>query len=97
MSSLLGSIGENNSGNYYIYRSSKAALNMCVKGLSVDLASQGVTTVALHPGWVKTDMGGSDAIYEVNDSVSSLIKVIEKCDLSRSGGFYSWQDQRLSW
>ncbi len=61
LSSQLGSIKDNTSGGMYIYRSSKAALNQVVKSLSVDFKSLGITVIALHPGWVKTDMGGPNA------------------------------------
>ena len=66
ITSQMGSIADNN-GGYYVYRSAKAALNSAMKGLSVDLAGTGLTVVVLHPGWVKTDMGGPDAPLEPED------------------------------
>jgi NAD(P)-dependent dehydrogenase (short-subunit alcohol dehydrogenase family) len=60
-SSLMGSIGDNGSGGRYGYRISKCALNMIAKGVANDLRSRGVISVALHPGWVKTRMGGQQA------------------------------------
>src|SRR5262245_56234977 len=65
VSSYMGSIAGNTSGRHYLYRSSKAALNAVVKTLAIDLRERGVTVVTLHPGWVKTDMGGPEADLEV--------------------------------
>ena len=61
ISSKVGSIADNSSGGSYIYRSSKTALNMAVKSLSLDLSGKGVICLMLHPGWVQTDMGGASA------------------------------------
>ena len=66
----MGSIAGNTGGRHYLYRSSKAALNAVVKSLAIDLRDRGVTVVTLHPGWVKTDMGGADADLEIPDSVA---------------------------
>ena len=63
ITSKMGSIDDNTSGGYYLYRSSKTALNMAVKSLSLDLASRGITTIVMHPGWVQTDMGGVQCAY----------------------------------
>src|SRR5581483_8717365 len=71
MSSRMGSIGLNEGGEY-IYRSSKAALNMIAKGLAVDLAGQGVIVAAVSPGWVKTDMGGASAPLTADVSIKGL-------------------------
>lgn len=70
-SSQMGSIGDNSSGGYYAYRVSKAALNMVAKSMSNDLRSRGVITVALHPGWVQTRMGGAGAPVTVAQCVAS--------------------------
>ncbi len=58
ISSKVGSIADNASGGSYLYRSSKTAVNQVVKSLSIDLAGRGIAVISLHPGWVKTDMGG---------------------------------------
>ncbi len=71
MSSNLGSIASN-SGGEYIYRSSKAALNMSAATLAKDLAPRGIRVVSISPGWVRTDMGGSGAPLSVQDSVQGL-------------------------
>ena len=76
LSSQLGSIEDNTSGGMYIYRSSKAGLNQVVKSLSVDLKPQGVTVVSLHPGWVKTDMGGPNAPVSIDESIKGMMQVL---------------------
>ncbi|MGB6977323.1 MAG: SDR family oxidoreductase, partial [Gammaproteobacteria bacterium] len=65
MSSKMGSIADNTSGTAYIYRSSKAALNAAAKSLAIDLREYGIVAIVLHPGWVKTDMGGPNALITV--------------------------------
>ncbi|MCS5711546.1 SDR family NAD(P)-dependent oxidoreductase [Candidatus Berkiella aquae] len=77
ISSSMGSISENLSGGYYSYRSSKAALNMLMKSAAIDLASQGIKVLLLHPGWVRTRMGGSEATTEAVESIQGMRKVIE--------------------
>jgi NAD(P)-dependent dehydrogenase (short-subunit alcohol dehydrogenase family) len=76
ITSQMGSIDDNSSGGSYLYRSSKAAANMVVKSLAVDLKEKGVTSVAFNPGWVKTDMGGPNAMIPVVQSVTDMRKVI---------------------
>ncbi len=70
ISSKVGSIADNSSGGSYIYRSSKTAVNQVVKCLSIDLADRDISVLSLHPGWVKTDMGGPNA------EISTHIKCI---------------------
>ncbi len=96
MSSVMGSIAEGGSGSY-IYRSSKAALNMISKTLSVDLAGQGIAVVAFHPGWVQTDMGGEQATVEVRDSVRGLRQVIDGLTAKDNGGFFAYDGHKLPW
>nr|VFK65887.1 MAG: NAD(P)-dependent dehydrogenase, short-chain alcohol dehydrogenase family [Candidatus Kentron sp. TUN] len=74
ITSKLGSIADNNSGGSYFYRSSKAALNMVTVSAAQDLAMRGITVVSLHPGWVRTDMGGSGGKLSVEESVTALRK-----------------------
>ena len=76
MGSVLGSIAANSSGKDYAYRTSKAAVHMVIKGLSIDLAERGITTVALHPGWVRTSMGGAKATLSAETSARALKKVL---------------------
>ena len=88
MTSLMGSI-EDSSGGYELYRSSKCALNMLAKGISEqDGGLRGIATLALHPGWVQTDMGGPNAHITVEQSVTGLADVVE----STGGGKFRYVD-----
>lgn len=97
MSSRVGSMTDNTSGGGYIYRSSKAALNSVVKSLSNDLTEQGVTAVALHPGWVQTEMGGNNALISTKESALGLKAVLDSLTMSQSGHFYNYQGIELPW
>jgi len=96
ISSRLGSIAEC-SGDDYIYRSSKAALNMVTKTLSRDLQDRGVTVVSIHPGWVRTDMGGSAAAISPGESVAGIRKVLDGLTAKESGGFFNFDGTPLEW
>jgi len=96
MSSQLGSI-ENSNGRWYAYRASKTALNQFNKIWSVELASEGFTCVVLHPGWVRTDMGGPNASYSPEESVAGLVNVIEALTPEDNGGFYDFQGNPIPW
>jgi NAD(P)-dependent dehydrogenase (short-subunit alcohol dehydrogenase family) len=97
LTSKMGSIDDNSSGGSYIYRSSKAAANMVMKSLSIDLKPLGIAVVTLHPGWVMTAMGGSNALLETSTSVSGLRKVIENLSLSSSGQFVAYDGKAINW
>ncbi len=97
ITSQMGSVEDNSSGGNYLYRSSKAAANMVVKSLAVDLKEKGVIAVALNPGWVKTDMGGSNAMISVERSVTGMRQVIGKLTLSDSGKFWGHDGQLIPW
>ena len=97
ISSRVGSIQENSGGSMYSYRSSKTALNQVVKSLSVDLFDSNICAVALHPGWVLTDMGGPNALIDVKTSVSGMISVIEKLLLSDTGKFFNYDRSHIYW
>lgn len=97
MSSDLGSIANNGQGQSYAYRSSKAALNMVTKGLSVDLADQGVTVVSLAPGWTQTDLGGAAAHWPVAESVANQLKVIGGLGPQNTGSFVDLLGRPVPW
>jgi len=97
LSSKVGSMTENTSGGGYIYRSSKAALNSVVKSLSNDLTAEGFTVLALHPGWVQTEMGGPNALIDTATSARGLAEVIEQSDQTRSGQFINYDGSALPW
>ena len=97
LSSQLGSIRNNTSGGMYIYRSSKTALNQVVKSLSVDLKPMGITVISLHPGWVKTDMGGPNAPVQIDESIKGMMQVIDKTDIRDTGRFLNYDGKELPW
>lgn len=97
ISSIMGSVSDNSSGGNYLYRSSKAALNMVVKSLAIDLKANGITAVAFHPGWVQTDMGGSNAAITAEQSVSGMRQVIADLRLSDSGKFLDYTGSEIPW
>ena len=72
LTSGMGSIADNTSGGAFAYRSSKAAVNMMMRSLAIDLAPRGITCVVVNPGWVRTDMGGSHATLTPAESVNRL-------------------------
>ncbi len=97
ISSKMGSMQDNTSGGSYIYRSSKAALNAVMKSLSVDLADRGIGVVVLHPGWVRTDMGGPHALIDVGESVSGIRRVLESAAADLGGRFVNYDGRDIPW
>ncbi len=97
ITSKMGSIDDNNSGGSYIYRTSKTALNSMMKSLTHDLASKGISTLTLHPGWVRTDMGGTNAWINTSESVNGMIKQIEKLSQKNSGQYIDYSGKTIKW
>ncbi|GLV32298.1 sniffer [Carabus blaptoides fortunei] len=97
MSSILGSITANTDGGYYPYRCSKAALNMATKSLSVDLKADGILVTALHPGWVKTDMGGTRAPLEVSTSAGDIVHLLYTLTEHHNGAYVQHDGKPLHW
>ncbi|MGL6259914.1 SDR family oxidoreductase [Vibrio sp. WXL210] len=97
ISTRVASIGDNGSGNMYSYRTSKAALNQILVSAAKNLAEQGVKTVAVHPGWVQTDMGGQDATFTPQESVAGIINVAESITLETSGTFRVFDGSAIEW
>lgn len=77
ISSQMGSITDNSSGRSYAYRASKAALNCAMRSFAIDVEEQGVHVLLMHPGWVKTEMGGVDALIDVQTSVDGMLRQAE--------------------
>ena len=96
MSSRMGSIGLRGSASGWLYRASKAALNSVLKDASLVLADRAIC-VALHPGWVRTDMGGAEADLDVAHSVADLRRTLAALRPSDNGGFFNHDGQRLDW
>ena len=97
VSSAMGSIERYTTGGHYIYRSSKAALNMVTVNLAHDLRSRGITVLSVHPGWVRTDMGGSSADISTKTSAAGLRQLISNATIEDSGRFFSWDGSALPW
>jgi len=95
ISSLMGSIAQTQSSFGWVYRASKAALNMTIKAAAADYPK--TIFAVMNPGWVKTDMGGSQATLEVNESVSGMLQVINKLTLKDSGTFQSYDGRAMNW
>jgi NAD(P)-dependent dehydrogenase (short-subunit alcohol dehydrogenase family) len=95
MSSQMGSIDDNRSGGSFDYRISKAALNMFHKNLSIEFPQ--LVSLVLHPGWVKTRMGGDQAPLSPGESAAGLYEVIEKSQLKDSGKFINYQGKVIPW
>jgi len=75
----------------------KTALNMVTKSMSVDLKEQGILSLVLHPGWVVTEMGGSNAEIDVTTSVSGLLKVMHGLNENSVGSFIDFKGHIVPW
>ena len=96
LSSGMGSIGES-SGGYVPYRTSKAALNMAWHSLAIEAKPLGVVAAAIDPGWVKTRMGGPNAMISAEQSVGDMRRLIERLGPDQSGGFLKRDGTPHAW
>jgi len=97
ITSKMGSIVDNQRGGSYIYRSSKAAVNMVIKSLAIDLQPRGIIAVLLHPGWVQTDMGGRGALISTKQSVTGMKSILDRVTHSDTGKFIAYDGQHIPW
>ncbi len=97
VSSKMGSISNAWASYGMLYRTSKAALNMIAKLAHTDFSARGVRVLTLHPGWVRTDMGGPNAEIEVKDSVQGMRNIIAHREAYGSGGFYDFRGASIEW
>ncbi len=97
LSSRMGSIGTMSSTSAWLYRASKAGLNCVLKAASIELGAREVVCMALHPGWVRTEMGGSGANLDVRDSVTAMRRVIAAANRSHNGRFLNYNGEQLEW
>ena len=97
LSSIIGSIGGNNQGGIYPYRASKAAVNAIIKSMAVDFKEKGVTVIPMHPGWVRTDMGGPAADIDADTSTAGMKKVIDGLTLADTGKYMVYDGSELPW
>jgi NAD(P)-dependent dehydrogenase (short-subunit alcohol dehydrogenase family) len=97
LSSRMGSMGVRSGYNSWLYRMSKAAVNSVLKDVSLVAGAQGVTCVAFHPGWVKTDMGGAGADIDAATSVSGMRKVLAGLKPAQNGAFLNYDGTSIPW
>lgn len=97
ISSQMGSIEDNTSGGHYAYRSSKAALNAVMKSMAIDLGKRGITVVILHPGWVKTEMGGPNALISATESVEGMRSTLDGLTARDAGKFLGFDGSSIPW
>lgn len=97
MTSMLGSVEGASAGGIELYRASKAALNSFTRSFAARHKDMGVAVLSLHPGWVKTDMGGPNAAIDVPTSVKGLADVVERAQKDRKDGFFDYKGETLPW
>jgi NAD(P)-dependent dehydrogenase (short-subunit alcohol dehydrogenase family) len=95
LTSQMGSISDNSSGGYHPYRSSKAALNMLMKGFSIDHPD--ILSVMIHPGWVQTAMGGAGALISASHSAKNIWELVQQLGLEQTGKFYDYRGHEIGW
>lgn len=97
ISSVMGSVENGAGGSEYIYRSSKAGLNMVMASYAKEIADTGVVVVMFHPGWVQTDMGGDSATLTPTQSITGLRASIEKLSFADTGTFKNYDGTPMPW
>ncbi len=97
MTSQLGSVEGAAAGGMELYRASKAALNSFTRSFAARHKDKGIAVLSLHPGWVKTDMGGQGADIDVETSTRGLVNVIERAETDRKDGFFNYKGETLPW
>jgi NAD(P)-dependent dehydrogenase (short-subunit alcohol dehydrogenase family) len=96
ISSRMGSIGLRAAPSGWLYRASKAALNSVLKDASLVFGGRAIC-VSLHPGWVRTDMGGNGADLDVTVAVSDMRRTLAALKPADNGGFFNHDGQPLAW
>ena len=96
LSSQMGSLNRKSTGAH-AYRSSKAAVNKVMQVLSVELEADNIIVCPVHPGWVRTDMGGSAADISVEESAEGLIRLIDGLTMEHTGRFWTWEGKEHPW
>jgi len=97
MSTAVASIAENSGGGTYAYRCSKSALNMSMKSLSVDLAKTGILVMAMHPGWVLTEMGGPNAQISTETCCQTMLQTLAGLGEKDHGAFLRYNNTSIQW
>jgi NAD(P)-dependent dehydrogenase (short-subunit alcohol dehydrogenase family) len=97
MTSGLGSVEGASAGGMELYRASKAALNSFTRSFAARHKDKSLAVLSLHPGWVKTDMGGPNAAIDVATSVKGLADVVERAQKDRKDGFFDYRGETVPW
>ena len=97
ISSRGGSLSLMNHFRGFGYSGSKATMNMYTRCLVLEPEMEGITIIALHPGWVRTDMGGPDAPLTTAESAEGILRVIEALTREDNGKFFTWEGKELPW
>lgn len=97
LTSIVGSMSENNFGGMYAYRASKAAANAIMKSMAIDLKQRGIIAIPLHPGFARTDLGGQNADIDPAVGAAGMRKVIAHATLEHSGHFLAYDGRELPW
>ncbi|RVQ66550.1 SDR family oxidoreductase [Croceicoccus ponticola] len=80
-------------GGFYVYVATKAGLVALTRSLAIDLKDRGITLISLHPGWVKTDMGGPEADITTEESVAGITALTDRLTIADTGGFFKWNGE----
>ena len=96
ISSQMGSLDRKGSGSY-AYRGSKAAVNKVMQALAQEFRGDGIVVCPVHPGWVRTDMGGAHAEISADESASGLFDLVESLTIRDTGQFWNWDGKRHPW
>jgi NAD(P)-dependent dehydrogenase (short-subunit alcohol dehydrogenase family) len=83
--------------DHLAYRASKAAVNKVTQGLATDLKRLGIAVAAIHPGWVRTDMGGRGADIEAGESAKGIMDIADRLDMASTGRFLKYDGSVMEW
>jgi NAD(P)-dependent dehydrogenase (short-subunit alcohol dehydrogenase family) len=97
MSSILGSVDANTTGISSLYSASKAALNSLTRGFVAGMPRSDITVLNIHPGWVRTDMGGTDADIDIETSVTGIVDVLEAKAGTGGQHFVDYKGNTIPW
>ncbi|MEO1286686.1 MAG: SDR family oxidoreductase [Chloroflexota bacterium] len=97
ISTSMASLSGRTYGGSYAYCSSKAALNMLMRGLASDLRNKEIITIALDPGWVRTDMGGQSALLSTEESADGIVTVIDTLTMNDTGRYLRYDGTESAW
>jgi NAD(P)-dependent dehydrogenase (short-subunit alcohol dehydrogenase family) len=97
LTTIMASLAKNTIGGFYQYRASKAALNAIMRSMAIDLGKRGIIAIPIHPGWVRTDMGGPKADIDAPTSVAGMRKVIAGLTAEQAGRYWTYEGKELPW